>query len=85
MKYVWVILCLGICIGVPGRTYAEEVAILKSAEISAYTEAIDAFKSAIPSSFQVTLEYDLQGDMAKGRSLARRIRASNAKVVFAVG
>jgi putative ABC transport system substrate-binding protein len=85
MKYVWVILCLGICIDVPGRSYAEEVAILKSAEIRAYTEAIDAFKKALPSSFQVTLEYDLQGDMAKGRSLARRIRASNAKIVFAVG
>jgi len=33
----------------------------------------------------VTLEYDLQGDMAKGRSLARRIRASNANIVLAVG
>jgi putative ABC transport system substrate-binding protein len=47
--------------------------------------AFDTFKSALPSSFQVTLEYDLQGDMAKGRNLARRIRASDAEVVLAVG
>ena len=31
------------------------------------------------------MEYDLQGDMAKGRNLARRIRASDANVVLAVG
>jgi len=85
VKYVGLVLCLGIVLGVPNSTYAEEVAILKSAEIGAYSEAIDAFKSALPSSFQVTLEYNLQGDMAKGRSLARRIRASDAHVVLAVG
>ncbi len=85
VKPVWLVLCLGMFIGVPNSAYAEEVAILKSAEIGAYSEAIDAFKSALPSSFQVTLEYDLQGDMAKGRNLARRIRASDADVVLAVG
>ena len=85
VKYAWLVLCLGMFIGVPNSAYAEEVAILKSAEIGAYSEAIDAFKRALPSSFQVTLEYDLQGDMAKGRNLARRIRASNANVVLAVG
>jgi putative ABC transport system substrate-binding protein len=79
------VLCLGMFIGVPKSAYAEEVAILKSADIGAYSEAIDTFKSALPSSFQVTLEYDLQGDMAKGRNLARRIRASDAEVVLAVG
>lgn len=85
VKYVWLILCVGIFIGMSDNTHAEKVAILKSAEIRAYTEAIDAFKHALPASFQVTLEYDLQGDMAKGRSLARRIRASDVNVVFAVG
>ncbi len=64
---------------------AEEVAILKSAEISAYTEAIQAYKSHLPPSFEVGLEYSLQGDMSKGRNLARRIRASDADIVLAVG
>ena len=85
VKPTLLVLCLGIFIGVPNNAYAEVVAILKSAEIGAYTEAIDAFKGALPSSFQVTLEYDLQGDMAKGRNLARRIRASDANLVLAVG
>jgi len=85
VKYGGLVLCLGIVLGVPHSTDAEEVAILKSAEIGAYSEAIEAFKRALPSSFQVALEYDLQGDMAKGRSLARRIRASDAHVVLAVG
>ena len=85
VKYFWLALCIGICIGVSPNSHAEEIAILKSAEIGAYSEAIDAFKESLPSSFQVTLEYDLQGNMAKGRNLARRIRASNAQVVLAVG
>ena len=84
-KSVWLVLYLVMVIGVPESTYAENIAILKSAEIGAYTEAINAFTRALPSSFQVTSEYDLQGDMAKGRSLARRIRASDIDVVLAVG
>src|SRR5680860_478724 len=84
-KLVWVILCVGIFLDLSTVTSAEEVAILKSADINAYSEAITAFTSALPSSFHITREYDLQGDMTKGRTLARRIRASNAKVVLAVG
>ncbi|MEO8325491.1 MAG: ABC transporter substrate-binding protein [Nitrospirota bacterium] len=84
-KLVRVILCVGICLNLYTVTSAEEVAILKSADINAYSEAITAFKSALPPSFHVTGEYDLQGDMAEGRNLARRIRASHAKVVLAVG
>ncbi len=82
---IWVMLCFGLCLGIGVNSYAQGVAILKSADIGAYSEAIDAFKHALPPSFQVTMEYDLQGDMAKGQSLARRIRASDANVVLAVG
>ncbi|MCA9497980.1 MAG: ABC transporter substrate binding protein [Nitrospirales bacterium] len=74
-----------IFLGLSTITSAEDVTILKSADIHAYSEAITAFKSALPSSLHITREYDLQRDMAKGRTLARRIRASNAKVVLAVG
>ncbi len=84
-KKVWLALVLGLFITLPQITSAEEIAILKSADIGAYSEAIDAFKSALPPSSDVTVEYNLQGDMAKGRSLARRIRASDANVVLAVG
>ncbi len=84
-KLVWVIVCVGIFLELSTVTSAQEVAILKSADISAYSEAISAFTSALPSSNQIIREYDLHGDMAKGRQLARRIRASNVKVVLAVG
>ena len=79
------IMCVGLVVGLPCLLQAEEIAILKSADISAYTEAIEGFKSHLPPSANIILEYDLQGDMAKGRNLARRIRASDAKVVLAVG
>ena len=84
-KLVRVIVCVGIFLDLSTVTSAQEVAILKSADINAYSEAISAFTSALPSSLQVTREYDLRGDLAKGRQLARRILASKAKVVLAVG
>ncbi len=84
VKLIWLVIWL-LPISLPHTTYAKDIAILKSAEIGAYSEAIQAFKQALPSSLHVTLEYELQGDMAKGRGLARRIRASNANIVLAVG
>lgn len=84
-KLVWVFVCVGIFLDLSTVTSAQEVAILKSADINAYSEAISAFTSALPSSLQITREYDLRGDMAKGRQLARHILASKAKVVLAVG
>lgn len=84
-KCVWVVFCVGIFLDLSSITSAQEVAILKSADISAYSETISAFTSALPSSFQITRVYDLRGDMEKARLLARRIRASKAKVVLAVG
>ncbi len=85
ITHCWVVLCFGLLIGEPNTIFAQDVAILKSSNIGAYSEAIDAFKETLPASFHITLEYDLQGDMAKGQSLARRIRASDADVVLAVG
>lgn len=85
MKAIWLVFCLGLFLGEPHSSYAQEVAILKSAEIKAYSEAIDDFKSTLPSSFQVTMEYDLHGDITKGSSLAQRIDASAANIVLAVG
>ena len=85
MKHAWFTLCFSACLILSGNAQAEDIAILKSADIAAYSEAIEAFKQALSPSFNVAWEFDLQGDMAKGRSLARRIRASQAHVVLAVG
>ena len=84
-KFFRVILGFGITISLSSVTFAEEIAILKSADISAYSETITAFTSALPSSFRVTQEYDLGGDMIKGRKFARRIQTSNVTAVLAVG
>ncbi len=85
MKHAWLLLCLSACLLVQHSAFAEDIAILKSADIEAYSKAINAFKQALPESFNVAWEFDLQGDMAKGRSLARRIRASNAHALLVVG
>ncbi len=67
-----------------GSASATDVVILKSSDIAAYNQAITGFKSALPNGI-VLSEYDLQGDIEKGRKLARKIRASDPALVFAVG
>lgn len=64
--------------------YAYEVAILKSANIAAYNQAVIGFKSAMPQD-TVFIEYDLKGDLSIGRVHASKIRASGANLVLAVG
>ncbi|HET7909304.1 MAG TPA: ABC transporter substrate-binding protein [Nitrospira sp.] len=63
---------------------AAEIAILKSSSISAYDQAITGFKSTAPAGV-IYSEYDLQGDLDQGRKLAKKIRASEASLVVAVG
>lgn len=63
---------------------AAEIAILKSSSISAYDQAITGFKSTAPAGV-IYSEYDLQGDLDQGRKLAKKIRASEATLVVAVG
>ena len=69
----------------PHTAQAQEVAILKSADLAAYNQAVDAFKTHLPGKLTPTIEYDLQGDLSRGRRLARRIRASDVDIVLAVG
>jgi putative tryptophan/tyrosine transport system substrate-binding protein len=63
---------------------ATEIAILKSSSISAYDQAITGFKSTAPAGI-IFSEYDVQGDLDQGRKLAKKIRASEASLVVAVG
>lgn len=61
-----------------------EIAILISSDIAAYQEALAGFKATGPSGAIYT-QYDLQGDLEVGKKLARKIRASDASLVVAVG
>lgn len=84
-RLVLAMACLAICwIWAVGDVVAAEIAILKSSSITAYDQAITGFKSTAPSGALYS-EYDLQGDLQQGRKLARKIRASEASLVVAVG
>lgn len=77
-------LALGFAAIGESESLATEIAILKSSSIGAYDQAIEGFKSTAPSG-TIYAEYDLQGDLDQGRKLAKKIRASEASLVVAVG
>ncbi len=81
----WALVLL--CLPAPGLgdpAYALEVAILKSADLAAYNQAVAGFKASMPPS-TTFLEFDIQGDVTRGRKLAQKIRVSDAALVLAVG
>src|SRR5437870_2784828 len=63
---------------------AAEVAILKSADLAAYNQAVAGFKATMPPG-TTFVEYDMQGDVARGQKHARKIRESDATLLLAVG
>ena len=71
---------------VPAQAHAAgvEIAILRSSDLKAYNDAIEGFKTTAPAGATYT-EYDLRGDLERGKQLARKIRASDSALVVAVG
>ena len=63
---------------------ATEVAILKSADVSYYNEAVEGFRAALPPR-TTTEEFNLHGDLQRGREIGKSLRAEPPRVVFAVG
>ena len=61
-----------------------EIAILKSSDLKAYNEAIEGFKATAPAT-AIYAEYDLRGDLERGKQLAKKIRDSESSLVVAVG
>lgn len=83
------LLCLLMLVGAatglfPPPATAADIAILKSSDISAYNQAVEGFKAVAPNGATFH-EYNLEGDLERGRKLARQIRASDATLVLAVG
>jgi putative ABC transport system substrate-binding protein len=76
------VFCLGL--GVLDQAGAAEVAILKTADLAAYNQAVAGFKAAMPSS-TTFVEYDMKGSPARGQDLAQKIRKSDAALLLAVG
>lgn len=81
MGLVWL---LGLCSLCVSESAAMDIAILQSSNIPAYHEAVAALKATGPIGAIYT-EYDAQGDLELGKKLARKLRASNASLVVAVG
>jgi putative ABC transport system substrate-binding protein len=79
-----VLCCLLLLVGLPAPAQAADIAILKSSDISAYNQAVAGFKTALPVGTNF-VEYDMQGDVAKGRKQAQKIRGSDTALVLAVG
>ena len=76
-----VALLLWVC---SSAAHAAEVVVFRSNDIAAYNQAIGSFKAALPPASTVT-EYNLQGDLEQGRKFAKRVRASDASLILAVG
>ncbi|THJ14452.1 MAG: hypothetical protein CAF43_000305 [Nitrospira sp. CG24C] len=84
----WAVAGLGLLLGLwtlnVSESSAMDIAILQSSDIAAYREAIAGLKATGPIGATYT-EYDAQGDLELGKKLARKLRASNASLVVAVG
>ena len=67
-----------------GQAAGPEITILKSSDLKAYSDAVEGFKATAPGD-ATYVEYDLRGDLERGKQLARKIRASDSSLVVAVG
>ena len=78
------VLLLSPCTLYVSESTAMDIAILQSSDIAAYREAVAGLKATGPIGAIYT-EYDAQGDLELGKKFARKLRASNASLVVAVG
>jgi putative ABC transport system substrate-binding protein len=63
---------------------ATEIAILKSAELPYYEQAVRGFKAGLSTATKVQ-EYSLDGQLARGRDIGKSLRASPPDLILAVG
>ncbi len=68
----------------PSLVTAAEVAILKSADVDYYDQAVQGIRSSLSSRVTVK-EYPLGGSVAQGRKIGTALRASPPDLVVAVG
>ena len=84
MPPVFCILSLFLFTHLSGIAGAAEIAILKSADLPYYEQAVVGFKAGIPATTSVK-EYNLNGQLTEGRQIAKSLRASPPDLIFAVG
>jgi len=84
MPPIFFVLSLFLLTSLSGIVGAAEIAILKSADLPYYEQAVVGFKAGLPATTSVK-EYNLNGQLAQGRDIAKSLRASPPDLVFAVG
>lgn len=77
-------LCWWAFVTIASPALAADIAILKSADVAYYTQAVHAFRETFPSNTTVT-EYNLAGNLERGREIAMSLRAAPPALVLAVG
>jgi len=84
----WTAVGLAVLLGLStlgvSESTAMDIAILQSSDIPAYHEALAGLKATGPIGAIYT-EYDMEGDLELGKTLARKLRTSNASLIVAVG
>jgi putative ABC transport system substrate-binding protein len=63
---------------------AADIAIVKSADLRYYDDAIMGFKAGLPPMMKVK-EYNLEGELTRGREIGKSLRASPPDLILAVG
>ncbi|MDT7043050.1 ABC transporter substrate-binding protein [Candidatus Nitronereus thalassa] len=82
---VWVFFLAGLVwTGAQEPVWGQDVVVLKSADVGAYNAAASALKESLSPEVEI-VEYDLQGDLTQGRKLGKKIRATSARLVVAIG
>ncbi|MBA2253300.1 MAG: ABC transporter substrate-binding protein [Nitrospirales bacterium] len=81
--FVAVVVALLSCAS-PSPLAAYDIAILKSSDIAAYNQAVSGLQAELGDTATLTV-YDLEGDVTRGKKLARKIRASDTVLTIAVG
>ena len=71
--------------GAPAQPKTERVAILKSADIAPYNQAIEAFRNNLPIKRSLIHEYNLKGELENGPDIVQNILDSKVDLVLAVG
>lgn len=79
-----ILIAMSCSVSLQAHAAGVEVTILRSSDLKIYNDAIEGFKRAAPDETTYT-EYDLRGDLERGKQLARKIRASDSALVVAVG
>jgi putative tryptophan/tyrosine transport system substrate-binding protein len=83
--FLFPVLLLNVFLTLPiSAASAAEIAILKSADVAYYNQAVQAFHETLPTKTTIT-EYNLAGNLTRGLEIATSLRAVPPALVLAVG